>query len=296
MKLDGGERLVLSTLRDLEGRSTKYVDDVHLAAATGMLVEEVRDWLETLDGKGFVERARTIHGISAYITAMGRQALRLAEPIPPAGSAAPNAQRTLLILAANPSNTGRLRLDHEVKQIEGSLERSKLRDQFKLVVKWAVTDDDLRRALLDHKPEIVHFSGHGAGTGEGGSGRDFVTGPENQPGGLAFDDGTGQVKRISGEALAAHFELCADPVKCVVLNACYSGAQAEAIARYVDFVIGMDRAIGDDAAIKFAVGFYDALGAGRGFEQAFRYGCNAIDLKGIPESLTPVLKQKPSPA
>ena len=71
--------------------------------------------------------------------------------------------RTLLILAANPKSTERLRLDEEVKKIEQGLERSKRRDQFKLVVKWAVTDDDLRRAMLDNEPEIVHFSGHGIG-------------------------------------------------------------------------------------------------------------------------------------
>src|ERR1700733_3172008 len=54
----------------------------------------------------------------------------------------------------------------------------------------------------------------------------------------------------------------------------------------------MKKAIGDEAAIKFAVGFYDALGAGRDFEWAFKFGCSAIDLKGIPEYLTPVLKKK----
>ena len=57
-------------------------------------------------------------------------------------------------------------------------------------------------------------------------------------------------------------------------------------------MIGMKKAIGDEAAIKFAVGFYDALGAGRNFETAYKFGCIAIDLKGIPEYLTPVLKKK----
>jgi len=53
----------------------------------------------------------------------------------------------------------------------------------------------------------------------------------------------------------------------------------------------MKKAIGDQAAIKFAVGFCDALGAGRDFEKAFKFGCSAIDLKGIPEHLTPILKK-----
>jgi CHAT domain len=319
MKLEGGERLVLKTLRDLQGDSTDYVDDARLASTTKMFVEDVRDWLETLQEKGFVERARGIDGFSAYVTAKGKQALKLTEPIPSptppvtvAGSgvsvvAAPlvtskadgadplkasDSVRTILFLAANPKNTERLRLDEEVRKVEQGLERSKKRDQFKVVVKWAVTDDDLRRAMLDNEPEIVHFSGHGVGSGQGGSGRDLGAERENETGGLAFEEEGGRTHSISGDALSRLFELCTNHVKCVVLNACYSEVQANAIAQHIDFVVGMKEAIGDEAAIKFAVGFYDALGAGRNFETAFKFGCSAIDLNGIPEYLTPVLKKK----
>ena len=45
------------------------------------------------------------------------------------------------------------------------------------------------------------------------------------------------------------------------------------------------------AAIKFAVGFYDAVAAGRDFEDAFEFGRSAIDMANIPEDLTPVLKK-----
>ncbi len=82
MKLEGGERLVLKILLDLQGDSTDYVDDARLASATKMIVQDVRDWLETLEGKGFVERARVTAGFTAYVTAKGKQVLRLTEPIP----------------------------------------------------------------------------------------------------------------------------------------------------------------------------------------------------------------------
>jgi hypothetical protein len=55
----------------------------------------------------------------------------------------------------------------------------------------------------------------------------------------------------------------------------------------------MNEAIGDEAAIKFAVGFYDAVAAGRDFEEAFAFGKSAIGMANIPEELTPVLKKKP---
>jgi len=56
----------------------------------------------------------------------------------------------------------------------------------------------------------------------------------------------------------------------------------------------MSQAIGDKAAISFAVGFYDALGADKGVEFAYKLGCNAIQMQGITEHLTPRLLTKVS--
>jgi len=200
---------------------------------------------------------------------------------------------TILLLAANPKGTERLRLDRMFKRIKQAVDRAKKR-QFKLVVKWAVTDDDVRRALLDNEPEVVHFAGHGTGDAQGGTGRDLIPAGEVDAGGLVFEDDVGDFQRITGDALAGLFELCSDSVKCVVLNGCYSEAEANAITQHIEFVVGTNRAIGDQAAIEFAGGFYDALGAGLDFETAFNFGCNAINLKRIPEHLTPILKKNVS--
>jgi hypothetical protein len=185
-------------------------------------------------------------------------------------------QQTILILAANPKGTTPLRLDEEVREIEAGLQRAKHREQFVLEQKWAVRPRDIQRAMLDINPQIIHFSGHG-------------TGDE----GLVFEDETGSAKRVDGEALAGLFELFAEQIECVVLNGCYSEVQANAITQHINYVIGMNKAIGDRAAIEFAVGFYDALGAGKPVEFAYRFGCAAIRLAGVPEQLTPTLKKKP---
>ena len=50
----------------------------------------------------------------------------------------------------------------------------------------------------------------------------------------------------------------------------------------------------DKAAIAFSIGFYDALGGGRSVEDAYKFGCNAIQLKDIPEHMTPVLEINPA--
>ena len=63
----------------------------------------------------------------------------------------------------NPLKTQPLRLDDEVKEIQEALRRSRQRDNFQVNMRLAATPKDLRRALLDLEPQILHFSGHGAG-------------------------------------------------------------------------------------------------------------------------------------
>jgi len=187
--------------------------------------------------------------------------------------------KTILILAANPKDTTQLRLDEEVREIDEVLRRAGRRDEFELKQQWAVRPRDVQQVMLDCNPAIVHFSGHGEGEQ-----------------GLALEDGTGNIKLVDSAALAGLFKLFASQVECVILNACYSEVQAEAIAQYIGYVIGMNQPIGDKAAIEFAVGFYNALGAGRSYQDAFEFGCNGIQLAGITEYQTPVLKHNPNVA
>jgi hypothetical protein len=189
--------------------------------------------------------------------------------------------KTILFLAANPKQTPQLRLDEESRKLRAALTRSLQRDNFQLEQWWAVTPGDVRRALLDFQPTVVHFSGHGQ----------LASTTTTQPEGLVFENETGHDQVVSAEAIGNLFELFADTVECVVLNACYSATQAEAIGKHIPYVVGMTQAIGDVAATEFATGFYDGLLAGRTVEFAYRMGCNAIQMQGIPEHLTPVLIQ-----
>mgnify|MGYP000260870247 CR=1 FL=1 len=184
--------------------------------------------------------------------------------------------QTILLLAANPKDTGRLRLDQELRDIAEGLQRAQKREQFILEQRLAVRPRDIQRAMLDVGPQMIHFSGHGEGEQ-----------------GLVFEDETGNTKLVDGEALAGLFALFADQIICVVLNGCYSAVQAKAISQHIPYVIGMHQAIGDKAAIAFSVGFYDALGAGRSIEFAYKLGCSSIRLEGVAEHLTPVIFKKP---
>lgn len=206
-------------------------------------------------------------------------------PVEPASNSTVQPVKTILILAANPKGTSPLRLSEEVREIQRGLERSQHRDRFVIEQHWAVTPTDVRRALLGSRPQIVHFSGHGLGY-------ETVPTDPDAPEGLAFENEAGKTHLVSTDAIASLFSLFTTHVECVVLNACYSTVQAQAIVQHIPFVMGMKREIGDQAAIEFSIGFYDALLAGESVPAAYKFGCNAIQMAGIPEHLTPVLHRK----
>jgi hypothetical protein len=185
-----------------------------------------------------------------------------------------NQPKKILILSANPIDTARLRLDEQVREIEEGLRRSKCRDQFEIKSKWAVRLKDIRRALLDYEPQIVHFCGYG------------------EEDGLKVEDEKGNTVLVPPHALSGLFELFAKQIECVLLNACYSEKQANAMSQHISYVIGMSHSIRSETAIEFAVGFYDGLGAGKPVEEAFKFGRNAIQLYNIPGHLAPLLLVK----
>ncbi len=199
-------------------------------------------------------------------------------------------KKKILFLGANPKDTARLRIDEEVRDIDQGLRMSRDRDSFELKQQWAVTAATLQQAMLDEVPQFVHFSGHGSQNG----GTDLptdrgLTWDHPEAGGLALEDEDGNVSLVSADALSTLFHLFEGEVSCVVLNACYSKSQAEAIVNHVPYVIGMQQAVPDDTAIAFAVGFYRALGAGKEIEFAFEAAKNAVALAGLPGSNIPVL-------
>ncbi|MEG4797561.1 CHAT domain-containing protein, partial [Microcoleus sp. LAD1_D1] len=178
--------------------------------------------------------------------------------------------QTILILAANPKNTAHLRLDQEIREIDEGLRRANKREQYKLEQKWAVRSRDFYRAILDYQPHIVHFCGHGAGED-----------------GIVLEDDTGKMALVPTNALASMFKIFAKKgVECVILNACYSEVQADAISQYVKYVVGMNRAVGDRAAVAFALAFYDGIFAGCEVEEA--YDLARSQMRSFLEHETPV--------
>jgi hypothetical protein len=208
-------------------------------------------------------------------------------------------KHTILFLAANPGGTDRLALDEEARAIQVELERSGFRDRFELVTRWAVRPLDLLRELRRIKPTVVHFSGHGASDAAGehrpdsAPRRDAVDEPGYNGGtpwhGLFFEGPDGRAQLVSTEALEETFAAAGTSVKLVVLSACYSEVQAQALLPHVGCVVGVSGSIRDDAARSFAIGFYGGLGDRESVAAAHKQGCAAIRLEGLHDSARPHL-------
>ncbi len=178
----------------------------------------------------------------------------------------------ILFLAAHPIGTPALRLDQEAREMDEALRKAEYRDHFGIVQQWALRVSDLESCLLRYKPDIVHFSGHGSPASE-----------------IILEDADGYSQAVPAEALSRLFGIFQEPVRCVVLNACFSEKQAQAIAGQIDCVIGMGKAVQDRSSLNFTAAFYQALGYGRDVQSAFDLGCLQIDLQKLAEGDIPRL-------
>jgi hypothetical protein len=164
----------------------------------------------------------------------------------------------ILFLGANPPDLPRLRIDEEIREIEQEIRLGRERDRIQVVTRWAVRRPDISRALLDVEPDFVHFAGHGGGGQES----------------FAAEDETGNAIVVPVAGLVELFETAGENVRCVLVNACSTQELARSLSAALPcaYVIGMRQPVGDRSAIRFSVGFYQALAAGRPVEQAFLLG------------------------
>lgn len=218
----------------------------------------------------------------------------------------------VLFLGANGRDTTRLRLSTEVRNIRQELEAAEALEAVQVMAELAVRPTDLQRLLLLHKPDVIHFSGHGADPSgktiaartdfSASTSREFVSSesassviPNEFGGGLLLEDDVGAAVAVRPEVMTALLAIVDRdvPLQCVVLNACFTAEQADAIAEYVDCVIGTARAIDDDAAIAFATAFYRAIAHGKSIGAAFELGRNEIGLRGLSGQHVPRIFHTP---
>lgn len=182
---------------------------------------------------------------------------------------------TVLFLAANPTDTPQLRLDEEARAIQEKIRLAEYRDSVRFESRWATRSSDILQAINETNPTIVHFSGHGAESGE-----------------LALLNPDGSTKIVSKEAISMTMATASDTIRLVVFNACFSEVQALSVVEHIDAAIGMSTSISDEAARIFAAQLYSSIGFGHSLQNSFDQAIAQLMLEGIPEENTPKLYVK----
>ncbi len=178
--------------------------------------------------------------------------------------------KVILLMGANPDRD--LRLDEERRQIDHAVTSARAGDRLAIRTADAVRLHDLQSTLLRHKPAIAHFSGHGTASA-----------------GIVVTDDFGEARLVPPNALSDLFRILRDGLQCVVLNACFTEKQAQAIAAHVPCVVGMRSRVRDDAAVRFSTGFYRGIAHGRSIRVSFELGCNELNLHGFTDADKPRL-------
>jgi hypothetical protein len=194
----------------------------------------------------------------------------------------------ILVAAANPEGTPLLNTNNEIKALQQGLDNGLMRDSFDAIRYCPeASAQELISCIERFRPHVVHFSGHGTQQEELLFSE--VREIEEREGDKAVRHRRETVSQpIGTDALATIFRLGAPYLKLVVLSACYSVAQAKAIAQDVSCVVGIEGKTHGVYAEQFARGFYRAL--------ANDYSvADAIQVAEIEIGLPPRIVQAPPP-
>lgn len=150
---------------------------------------------------------------------------------------------SVLMITSSPQDQDRVRPDIELRTIKESISRQGIARRIALKPLPACRIIDVRRALLAADYDILHFAGHGEATG------------------LLLENDAGDSEPWAFESLLDYVR--SYDLQCLILNACYTDEIASLNPPV--FTVAMAERIDDEAAIKFAEGFYDALAAGKDY-------------------------------
>jgi hypothetical protein len=169
-----------------------------------------------------------------------------------------------------------LRVDREVRDVKQRLRGSKYRDRIELEHKPAASFEEFVDGLNDHRPHVVHFSGHAH------SGGIILEGADD-----AYEGDDFPFSRLA-QLLGA----TTDPPQLLVLNACESLDGADDLLQTVPVVIGMADAIDDAAAITFASFFYSAIAAAQSVQAALDQAKLAMEAVSLGDAVLPTLRAR----
>lgn len=171
----------------------------------------------------------------------------------------------ILLIAAIPDGTESLKINKEFKEIKRSLNYPDNLELYEILQDNSIEIDDLQKYIIEFKPNIIHFSGHGNNNG------------------IQFVDSRNKRQSIETPSLVRLINQGLPDLNCIILNACLSEKQAEILRSSVNNVIGTNSSISDDAAINFSKGFYLGIANNLSYSESFSLGKTRIGLENKDE-------------
>lgn len=173
----------------------------------------------------------------------------------------------ILVLSTSHGTRASAFIEDEAKEIFERLQEGPCGDRFEFYNHPALRLNDLQKLLLMYEPHIVHFSGRGG-----------------QLRRLLSDEAYVRAGDLNHQGLADIFALYKSHVRLVLLNSCFSEAQARSFSEVINYSIGVGKGIGEKAGLIFSSAFYRALGFGKSVREAFASARAELALTRLPRS------------
>lgn len=204
-------------------------------ARRGIILKDQDKFVDDPEADALIDKIREKHGSAeAQIT--------------------PSSEDPLKIFFFESSSADQVPLNtaQEMNDMRDEIRRGTQRDLYKFEFPRYRTDyDSLLRHLLEFKPNIIHFSGHGKQRG------------------IVILDENGNPRALPTTSILRLFQNIIGQVRLVILNGCYTTDQARYLSKLGIYVIGNNASALDKAAIAFSKAFYISLSEQADFELAF---------------------------
>jgi len=165
----------------------------------------------------------------------------------------------VLLMASNPKGGDFLRMNKEFKRIKDLLGSN--RDLFEVEYELEVTRTDLHKKIMDYKPNIVHFTGHGDDNVI------YLSNPDDTP------DAVENLDEVINNFSKSQ------NIDCVLINSCNSHEIVKGIDSNYTKAIGTLTDIYDIDALRFSEGFYLYLSQGYSITDSYKNGITFASTK-----------------
>jgi hypothetical protein len=182
--------------------------------------------------------------------------------------AAGEAEQVTILVLTSAAHDGRTPdFDGELAEFHKVKGGARYGHRLNLVHAPAADLNDLPGLLAEHRPTVLHFSGHSSAH----PGLYFRKAPDKS-----------QAVPVSGPAFAEFLRHHASQLVLVVLNSCTSTEAAAQIATAVDCcAIGTTADLDDGTAVQFTRDFYTQIAWGRSVLDALRLACSTVPMNSV---------------